>query len=189
MKKKLSLATILAMVALVIGVAALLLPLASAYSSTATSVLGTATTVVGSAYAFIFGGAAQTTITINGSATTTAIPTLKGPAPLAMAAWVILVVALLAALVGAYMAMLKGKKGALVLVVAGVLFVASGILFFSVKNNLPLAITPDISAEDAAELMKKCNLDFGFVGTAIAALLAGVVTIGAGLIKTLSKKK
>lgn len=187
-KKKVSIGKILALIGIVIGLITLLLPLASAYgSSTSIPLVGTITTTVGSAYAFIFGGTISTTVS-GGSNAGTIESALEGPAPMALSAWILLVVGILVVAVALVAGRKKGRLGGLVTLVGGVAIAVGGILFLSVLNNLPLAFDPSMSAENAAATMKNYSLGFGFIGTGIAALVSGLLSVTGGTIRMISKK-
>lgn len=183
-KSKKSFTLLLGLVAAVLGIIALLLPLATAYTNKVIlPVVGEVVAVVSSAYCFIFGAAAKSTTKASSSQTTTDVK-LYRPAALALVGWILIVLALVAAVVAIYMVYAKKKFGKFAFFGAALLFIVGGVLLFCVKEQLCLASVSDPSSlsKDAIEAAtSKMTLGFGFIGTGIAGILSGIASGVAGV--------
>lgn len=161
--KKLSIRSILTMVGCLLALIAIFLPLGSGFRTVSSN----STTVWGTGYGWIFGGQVLVS-TILGNATTKALGVLT-------AAWVLLLLGLIIAIVIVVMSFL-GKEikmgsftlGQILACAAGLLLVVGGILFFCGKGGFA-----DYIGADKADCKNSVSLIF----TGILTILAGGIIV------------
>ena len=126
----------------------------------------------GPAYAFVFGG--NMNIVTNYGTINTKLDCVS---PLALVAWIILLVAVLAACVASFLAFKKNKLSGIIGLAAGVLMILAGIFFFCVlKQCINAIFGNELDAESISELISACNakLGGGFISAGVVSIVAGL---------------